>query len=199
MRLHGTTDGKIRRIIKNKKRESERIKAGGNMRRKITFGILISLLFISIIIFVIYRYYPLMQTAKANRSMDIAGIRLLMPLDEVLLKMGGEGEYIYGMGGFGHEFKNEKIKVFFSNDPESRAYNRVSSIEIENPEHHVFDMKPGDSKDKAVSTLNKLNFEEKESNYYEKGDLFIVLNFEKDTVKKIKIGFLDRLLKDRVY
>ena len=128
VRLHGTTDGKIRRIIKNKKRESERIKAGGNMRRKITFGILISLLFISIIIFVIYRYYPLMQTAKANRSMDIAGIRLLMPLDEVLLKMGGEGEYIYGMGGFGHEFKNEKIKVFFSNDP--RAGHTTESLRL---------------------------------------------------------------------
>jgi len=167
------------------------------MKRKLVFGIIIFLTLLSAIC--LYFYYPFYQTSKINKFIDIAGIKLLMPLEEVTGQMNGDGEYIYGMGGFGCRYKNEQIAVFFSNDSDGQTYNKVSFIETENPRHSVLDIHPGDSLDKAFSILHQLGFKQEDRNYYKKGSIYINLIPENYMVKKIRVGFIDRSLSGRVY
>jgi len=129
----------------------------------------------------------------------MAEIKLLMPLEEVMGKMNEEGEYIYGMGGFGYEYENERVRVFFSNDSDGRAYNKVCFIETENLNHSVLGIHAGDSLDKAYSVLDKSGFRPEEKNYYKNGDIYINLFPESGIVKKIRVGFIDRSLSGRVY
>jgi hypothetical protein len=171
------------------------------MKRKLVIGTILFLILISAIF--IYNYYPrcntLYQVSKINKSIEIAGIKLLMPLDEVTGKMISEGNYIYGMGGYGYEYENEKIRVFFSNDSDGLAYNKVCFIETENPNHQVLNIHPGSSLDKAFSVLNKSGFRQEEKNYYKKGDVYVFLTSENNMVKMVRIGFIDRSLSGRVY
>ncbi|HHV97578.1 MAG TPA: hypothetical protein GXX37_14145 [Clostridiaceae bacterium] len=81
------------------------------MKRKIIVRTIISLVLFSAVC--LYFYYSLYQVYKINKSIDVSGIKLLMPLEEVIGKMSGEGKYIYGMGGFGYEYESEKIGIFF--------------------------------------------------------------------------------------
>lgn len=167
------------------------------MKRKLLICTILFLILLSAIC--IYFYYPFYQISKINKSIDIAGIKLLMPLEEVTGKMNGDGKYINGMGGFGYGFEHEKVVVFFSNDPDGLAYNKVSFIETENPKHRVLDIHAGDSLDKAFSILDDSGFKQEEQNYYKNGNIYINLIPENDMVKKIRIGFIDRSLSGRVY
>jgi len=167
------------------------------MKRKLLVcGILIVMLLSAVCLYI---FHPLSQVYRINKSIDIADVRLLMPLEEVTGKMNEEGEYIYGMGGFGYEYESERVRIFFSNDPDSRAYNKVCLIETENPSHSVLGIHAGDSLDKAYSILDNSGFKPESKNYFENGDIYINLFPENNIVKKIRVGFIDRSLSGRVY
>lgn len=170
------------------------------MKRKLVIGsiLFLMLLFVASAI-CIYLYYPFYQVAQINKSIDIAGIKLLMPLEEVIGRMNEKGEYIYGMGGFGYDYESEKIGVFFSNDSDGKAYNKVSLIETENQKHSVLGIRVGDALDKAYSILDESGFRQKEQNYYKNGDVYIYITPESNKVKAIRVGFIDRSLRGRVY
>jgi len=59
---------------------------------------------------------------------------------------------------------------------------------------------PGDSLARAVTVLEQAGFRKEES-FYCKGDFYIRLtaDYTTETVKEIQIGYIDRLLSDRVY
>ncbi|NLT94794.1 MAG: hypothetical protein GXW85_04550 [Clostridia bacterium] len=150
-------------------------------------------------VFFLYHYYPYYQISKINKSIDVASIMLLMPLEEVTVNMGEEGEYIYGMGGFGYEYEHEKMRIFFSNDSDGLSYKKVCFIETENSKHSVLDIHPGDTLAKTFSVLEKSGFKQERQYYFKSGDIYINLTPENGKVKKIRIGFVDRSLKGRVY
>jgi hypothetical protein len=167
------------------------------MKRKLAICAII--LIALILIFCLYSFYPYYQVAKINKSIDVAGIKLLMPHEEVINKMNGEGNYIYGMGGFCHKYEDEKISIHFSNDSDSKAYYKVSLIETENPKHQVLDIHVGDSMDKTNLKLDEAGFKQEEENYYRNGDTFVYLTSMYNTVRKIRVGFIDRALIGRQY
>lgn len=51
--------------------------------------------------------------------------------------------YIQEIGGFGYEYKDAKILIFFSNDSDAIAYNKVVFIETENKKQGVLGIYPG--------------------------------------------------------
>ena len=167
------------------------------MKRKLLVGSILFLVLLAAIC--LYFYYPFYQVSKINKSVAIAGIKLLMPVEEVTTKMNGEGEYIYGMGGFGREYEQEKIRVFFSNDSDGQTYNKVCFIETENPNHSVLDIQVGDSLAKASSLLNKAGFKQEEQSYYRNGNIYVTLISANNMVKKIRVGYIVRSLSGRVY
>jgi len=148
----------------------------------------------------VYFGYPYYQVYRMNRHIDVNGIKLFTPIKKVFEIMGGEGEYIYGFGGFAHEYESENVRFYFSSDPDGKAYNKVSSIETGNPGHAVLGIHPGDSLARAVTVLEQAGFRKEES-FYCKGDFYIRLtaDYTTETVKEIQIGYIDRLLSDRVY
>jgi len=74
--------------------------------------------------------------------------------------------YLLGLGGFGYEYKDAKILIFFSNDSDARAYNKVVFIETINKKQGILGINPGDYINKAFSILDKSGFRQKEDNYF---------------------------------
>ncbi|HHV59028.1 MAG TPA: hypothetical protein GXX49_01780 [Clostridiaceae bacterium] len=95
--------------------------------------------------------------------------------------------------------RGQKVKVFYSDDPDGDTYKKVSFIETGNPNHSVLKIRIEDNLDKAVSILNKSGFKVKEKNYYENGNIYIYLTPENNMVIKMRIGYIDRKLSGRVY
>ncbi len=145
-----------------------------------------------------YFYYPLYQVSSINHSINIAGIKLLMPVEEVNKMISG-GEYIYGMGAYGYEYEKEKVKVFFSSDPDGLSYDKVSSIITQNQAHSVSGIRIKDSLDTAYAILEESGFWQETKNYFKKGDIYIILTPEHDKVKMLQIGFIDRRIANRIY
>lgn len=91
------------------------------------------------------------------------------------------------MGGFGYNYENEKIRVFFSDDRDGRTYNKVCYIETENTGHSVLGIHPGSSLDKSIEVLDKSGFKQEERNYCTNGDIYILMTSEDNIVKKIRV------------
>jgi len=54
------------------------------MKKKLVIGAFFSLVLLSSVH--LYFYYPLYQVHKINKSIDVSGINLLMPIEEAIRK-----------------------------------------------------------------------------------------------------------------
>lgn len=168
------------------------------MKKKTILAAVFALVLVLAGVYFSYQYY---QIYMMNRHIDVNEIKLFTPIEKVFEIMGGEGEYIYGFGGFAHEYESDKVTFYFSSDPDGKAYRKVSSIKTGNPGHSILGIHPGDSLSRAVTVLEQAGFRKEESVYC-KGDFYIRLIADytaTEAVKEIKIEYIDRLLADRVY
>ena len=77
----------------------------------IRYGLLIiSLAIVVVLGVVLYQRYPLWEAKYYNREISVAGVQLMMTVEELQATL-GKGEFIPGMGGDGWRFDEPKIFV----------------------------------------------------------------------------------------
>ncbi|WP_019850789.1 hypothetical protein [Desulfitobacterium sp. PCE1] len=144
------------------------------MKRIKCLILLLSALAIFILGLTLYKNYPILEAYYYNRSISVATIKLFMPEGELISTMDEEAEFVYGMGGNGWRFSNNKIFVMTSSL--GLFQNKVSSIDTENPSYSILGIKVGDTYDSAVTTLKKRGFKESSHDIYTRGDVTIQLS-----------------------
>lgn len=151
----------------------------------------------------IFACYPFLQsnldTNTINTNLEVEGIKFGMSEDDVI-RLWGPGDYIYGMGGHGREYKDKRIKVSFPEDSDNDFYREVSSLEFSNPNYSIFSIKVGLDRKIAGEKLRSYQFKpvDNSEGLYVNGEFFISIQ-GKDNIEHILISFIDKDLRNRNY
>jgi len=135
-----------------------------------------------------------------NENIELGGIRFGMPEEEVI-RLWGEGEYLYGMGGHGREYKEKRIRVSFPGDKDNDLYGKAAQVEFSNPEYSVFQARVGDAREEAAAKLmsaKRVKPSKTAEGVFELGEFVISLRGG-ERIEEIQIWFSDKDLRDRVY
>jgi len=158
------------------------------------------ILFISLLLlvgfgFALSKYYPLVEASLYNKEISVAGVQLLMT-EEELNRTLAKGEFVYGMGGNGWTFSDDKIFVMTSSVGLFKG--KVASIETENSSHSILGIKVGDKYGTASSILEKAGFKESADGYFTKGNVQIQL-YGGNVIAKLRINIQDPAYKNVVF
>lgn len=136
---------------------------------------------------------------QANKYLDVEDIKILTPEEQIIKRL-GKGKFVEGMGGYGREYSEIGLFLGFSSDSDSDAFQKVATIETENPNHAFLGVYIGDKVTKFKEVLERYRYStEPISGIYIKREIHISFDQEDGVIKKIKIWFKDRDLKDRIY
>ncbi len=108
--------------------------------------------------------------------------------EEELNRTLAKGEFVYGMGGNGWTFSDDKIFVMTSSVGLFKG--KVASIETENSSHSILGIKVGDKYGTASSILEKAGFKESADGYFTKGNVQIQL-YGGNVIAKLRINIQD--------
>lgn len=168
------------------------------------FKKVISILFIIVVIFLsisaVYRYNQYILAWQANKKINVSGIKLMMEENEVK-RLLGEEESIPGFGGYRLEYPSKGIFLTFLDDRDTDFYCKINQMEITDPKHEIFDVKVGDTFEKALNAIYKQGFTQQKEGFsgYWKMNMYIVLDKNYNKVQKITIGIRDRVSSSRNY
>ncbi|MFA9556837.1 hypothetical protein ACERII_06020 [Evansella sp. AB-rgal1] len=136
---------------------------------------------------------------QANSNLNVENMKLLKEEKLVLSEL-GEGRYLEGMGGYGREYSSLGVLLGFSDDSDSNAFHKVSSIETENENHSLFGVSVGDEVSKLSDVLKRKAYsKDLYSNLYVKRELHISYDEESGVIKKLRIWYIDNKVMGRLY
>ncbi|MBO8170893.1 MAG: hypothetical protein H0Z33_03270 [Bacillaceae bacterium] len=162
---------------------------------------LIALITISLLIVVVTLLWPENEDSEIqelNEHSYFGGIQMLTGETEVIDGF-GEGEFVPGMGGYGRNYRDIRLFAGFSDDPDNRAYKKVSVIHTSNPAHHVFGIGIGDHVSKSEKILKNNHYYQQSNGIWSKDELFIDFKTRNLTIEEIRVWFIDKNLRDRLY
>lgn len=137
--------------------------------------------------------------AQANKHLDMGSIKILTK-EELIVTELGEGRYLEAMGGYGRAYSSLGVLLGFSDDSDSNAFHKVSSIETENKKHSLFGVSVGDEVSKLAKALERKGYnKDQSSNLYVKRELQITYDEGKGVIKKWRIWYIDKKVRDRSY
>ncbi|MGI6450175.1 MAG: hypothetical protein ACOX3R_10800 [Desulfitobacteriia bacterium] len=163
-------------------------------------GIRYGLLIISLAIFVVlvvvgYQKYPLWQARYYNREISVAGVQLMMTVEELQATL-GKGEFIPGMGGDGWRF--DEPKIFVMTSAVGLFADKVAMIDTENSAHSILGIRVGEDYLSACKVLEKRGFKNTSQDCFTKGNVLIQL-FGGTKISRLRIGIQDPAYKDVVF
>lgn len=138
------------------------------------------------------KYYPYLEAAYYNRYIDVSGVKLLMTEEEVEKALSAEGEFVYGMGGYGKRF--DDVKVFASISYSGLFAKKVTMIDTENPLHSILGIRTDTHYDNALDILKRRGFKQTGTDIFARGNVHIQL-----LGGKIRIYITDPAYKDVVW
>lgn len=148
-----------------------------------------------------YYYDPFYITYVINKDLNISGIKLLMPKEEVEEKLGKREQYLPGMGGYGYGYDSLGIFISFSSDRDGFTFDKVAWIRTKNPANNVYGVQVGNRLADAVKILRTYGYKPEnpaEPGRLQKGNLYINLLGD-EHITGIMVGIMDRKLKGRIY
>ena len=164
--------------------------------------IIISLIIVILLsVILLYKYNQHILSWIANPKINVCGIKLMMPENEVKGLIGEEEQYIQGFGGYRLEYQSKGISLNFLNDRDTDFYCKVNSIEVTDSQYAIFGVSVGDEFEKSLNSIHKQGFARQEMGFsgYWKMNMYIVLDNNGNKVQKITIGIRDRVSSSRVY
>lgn len=149
----------------------------------------------------LYKYNQHILSWIANSNINVCGIKLMMPENEVRGLLGEEEQYIQGFGGYRLEYQSRGIFLNFLNDRDTDFYCKVNRIEITDSQYEIFGVSVGDEFEKSLNSIHKQGFTRQETGFfgYWKMNMHIVLDKNGNEIRKITIGIRDRVSSSRVY
>jgi hypothetical protein len=151
---------------------------------------------IAILLFIIYNNNTTANVSDINKHMNIDQIKLGMTEEEAI-RLWGVGEFQEGFGGHRREYKDRMTVLGFAGDQDNDLFNKVSSIDSNNPEYSLFDIRIGDSVLEGSEILKKHGFNIDRDIFVK--DEFTVSIRGGNEINQIQIWFNDKDLKDRQY
>jgi len=161
---------------------------------------IISIIVVVILCITVYRYNQYILVWHANKKINVSGIKLMMPENEVKRIIGEEGEYIPGFGGYKLHYQSKGIFLSFLNDRDTDFYHKVNRIEVTDSKYEVFGIKIGDEFNKAADALYKQGFKQRKDGYSEFwiANMYVILD-NNSKIQKITVGVKDRVSSSRHY
>lgn len=149
----------------------------------------------------LYKYNQHILSWAANPQINVCGIKLMMPENEVKKLLGEEEQYIQGFGGYRLEYQSRGVFLSFLNDRDTDFYCKVNSIEVTDSQYEIFGVSVGDEFEESLNSIHKHGFTRQETGFpgYWKMNMYIVLDKNGNKVAKITIGIRDRVSSRRVY
>lgn len=149
----------------------------------------------------LYKYNQYILSWTANPQINVCGIKLMMPENEVRGLIGEEEQYIQGFGGYRLEYQSKGIFLSFLNGSDTDFYCKVNRIEVTDSQYEIFGVSVGDEFEKSLNSIHKHGFTRQETGFagYWKMNMYIVLDKNGNKVGKVTIGIRDRVSSRRVY
>ncbi|NMO98179.1 hypothetical protein [Paenibacillus lemnae] len=175
-----------------------------NVNRRIKPALVAGIASLVLVVFMIYfqhqsSFKKRIDLETINSNLYVGDIEFGMTEYE-LIRRWGPGEYLYGFGGHGREYKDQLIRVSFSDDKDNDLYGRAGSMEFSNPSFSIFSIKVGEDREAGIEKLKFNGFMSTDFNddIYMNGEFTITLYGEK-AIEYIQISFHDNDLRDRIY
>ena len=163
------------------------------MARSRILVVILTILVVTGLGFALHRNYPVLEAYYYNQNISVSSVQLYMTEAELIGGMDEKEEFVYGMGGDGWRFRENKLFVMTSSL--GLFQDRVSSIRTENPSHRILGIKVGDDFDTTVNDLISRGFKELSRDLYSKGNIKIQLSGG-IKIEAITIGIEDPSYKD---
>lgn len=160
------------------------------IRRRV---LLIAIICVVALILLSYVFTPYIEAYRTNLKLDISGARLLMTYPQ-MEKLLGKGSPIGGFGAEFYKYDNSSVTIAYPADGLLKG--KAGWIEISNPRYSIYDVRPGDSLDKAKSILEKYGFtqDKTDKNFFKRGSVRVCIFGE-----SVRVNIEDWTLKGRVY
>jgi len=127
----------------------------------------------------------LLDLDEVNAHIDAGGVLLEMPVEDVV-RLLGEGEYVEGFGGYGHDYDDLCLLVSFN-------YNDVViKLDICNDQYAIYGVQVGDTIDSASDKLLAAGFEllNQKENIFKNKQVYMSLH-GKSEVEQISVWLLN--------
>lgn len=140
-----------------------------------------------------YAFAPYIDAYRVNKNIEISGIKLLMTSSDVE-KILGKGSPIDGFGASFYRYDNSDISIAYPSDGLLKS--KANWIEIYDTNYSIYDVRVGDSLQKAQAVLEKHGFRQEQSdkNIFKRGSARVSI-YE----QSIRVNVEDWTLRGRVY
>ncbi|MGE5579220.1 MAG: hypothetical protein ACM3WU_04160 [Bacillota bacterium] len=177
-----------------------RERASVSMSKRALWGMVV--LCAALTVLTLYNYQQRLLCWWLNRKIQVAGVRLMMPVTEVEALLGEERENHPGFGGYMLVYPNRGIALTLLSDGGTDFYHKVSEIKVTDPSHAVFGVRVGDSAETARRAFQDYGFSEEREGHTGLWKLNSFVTYEvggSGAVTAISVGIKDRVAQSRVY
>lgn len=161
-----------------------------------------ALLCAALMVLTLYNHQQQLLCWWLNRGIQVAGVRLMMPVMEVEALLGEDRENHPGFGGYKLAYLDRGIVLTFLSDGGTDFYHKVSEITVTDPAHAVFGVRVGDSTENVLRMLKDRGFTQKRDGYpgLWKMNSFVIYEVDDSgSVASISIGIKDKVSQSRTY
>jgi len=177
-----------------------RERASTSMSRRALLGM--AVLCAALAVFTLYNHQQRLLCWWVNRGIQVAGVRLMMPVSEVEAILGIDRQNRPGFGGYQLVYPDRGIVLTLLSDGRTEFYHKVSEIRVTDPAHTVFGVRVGDPAQSARRVFQNHGFKEEREGYPGLWKMNSFVMFEvggSGSVTAISVGIKDRAAQTRVY